>query len=115
MFTIIGYCRKSRSVAASAMGCFQCFCLGTFLLPSVSAHAGLFSSSKKPAQLVIQPPAIELHGAKDIQGLLVTAVMPDGSQIDVTDSARFSSKQPKIVSISTNGLCRPVSDGTDFW
>jgi hypothetical protein len=112
MFTIIGYCRKSRSVAASAMGCFQCFCLGTFLLQSVSAHAGLFSSSKKPAQLVIQPPAIELHGAKDIQGLLVTAVMPDGSQIDVTDSARFSSKQPKIVSISTNGLCRPVSDGT---
>src|SRR5437762_7455936 len=43
--------------------------------------------------------------------MLVTAVMADGSQIDVTDSARYSSKQPKVVSVSTNGICRPLADG----
>src|ERR1043166_8239515 len=39
------------------------------------------------------------------------AFMADGSSVDATGSARFSSKQPKIVSVSREGICEPVSDG----
>src|ERR1043166_2047793 len=39
------------------------------------------------------------------------AFMADGSSVDATGSARFSSKQPKIVSVSREGICQPVSDG----
>ena len=60
---------------------------------------------------MVQPSTLDLRGAKDEHGLLVTAVLTDGSQIDVTDLARFNSKQPNIVSVSTNGICRPVADG----
>jgi len=72
----------------------------------------MFSSSKKPAKLLVYPSAIELRGARDEHRLFVTAVMSGGSQIDVSDSAHFLSKQPKIVSVSTNGVCRPIADGT---
>src|SRR5712675_221673 len=85
--------------------------LSFLILAPLVAEAGLFSSSKKPARLIIQPSSIDLNGAKDQQGLLVTGVMQDGTEADVTESAHFKSKQPGIVSVSTNGICRPVSDG----
>ncbi len=65
----------------------------------------------RATRLIVQPAALELRGADDEQGLLVTAVASDGRQMDVTDKARFTSKQPKQATISAGGACRPVSDG----
>src|SRR5436190_8893808 len=82
-----------------------------WVVSGLSLHAGIFTSTKKPDHLILFPSQVELNGANEEHGLLVTAVMPDGSSLDVTDSARFTSKRPKVVSVSTNGICRPVSDG----
>lgn len=109
MFTKSGYRQNRRFAAAFQFGRI-CAVFLPFAL-ALSVDAAIFSSAKKPTHLVIQPSAIELQGARDEHALLVTAVMPDGIRLDVTDSARFTSKQPKIVSVTTNGLCRPVSDG----
>src|SRR4051812_25900230 len=82
-----------------------------WVLSGLSLHAGIFTSAKKPDHLVLSPAQVELNGASEEHGLLVTAVMSDGSSLDVTDSARFTSKRPKVVSVSTNGICRPISGG----
>src|SRR4051812_45496993 len=112
MFGIIGHCRNSASADASLLRRLFCVLIVLLCLGAVSANAGLFSPSKKPSKLLVFPPTMELRGAGDVHGLLVTAVMADGSQMDVTDSARFISKQPNLVAVTTNGLCRPVADGT---
>lgn len=62
--------------------------------------------------LVVQPSAMELRGAADEHGIIVTALRSDGSTFDATAQARFSSKQPKLVAVATNGVCRPLADGT---
>src|SRR5437868_5562630 len=104
MFGIIGNCRNSSSADASVVRRFFCSLMALFWLAAIPASAGLFSPSKKPSKLLVFPPTIELRGAGDEHCLLVTAVMPDGSQLDVTDSARFISKQPTLVAVTTNGL-----------
>src|SRR3954471_10452851 len=110
MFARLGHWRNSSSTNASRVG----RCLGiaalTLLIAAPFANAGLFST--KPSKLLVYPPTIELRGAGDEHRVLVTAVIVDGTQLDVTDSARFLSKQPKIVSVSTNGVCRPIGDGS---
>ena len=70
------------------------------------------AESFKPVKLIVQPAALELRGAQSDHGLLVTAVASDGRLLDVTAQAKFASQQPGIVTISTNGVCRAVSDGT---
>ncbi len=54
---------------------------------------------------------MELRGAADEHGIIVTAFRSDGSTFDATAQAGFSSKQPKLVAVATNGVCRPVADG----
>jgi hypothetical protein len=68
-------------------------------------------AAPKVTKLVVQPSAIELRGAADEQGIIVTALRSDGSTFDATHGARFTSKQAKLVAISTNGVCRPLADG----
>jgi hypothetical protein len=72
--------------------------------------AGLHAAPKV-TKLVVQPSAIELRGAADEHGILVTAFRSDGSIFDATAQAKFSSKQPKLVAVASNGVCRPLADG----
>src|SRR5580765_3047831 len=83
--------------------CFVIACLAF-------ASFGLAAPSR-PARLVVQPSSLDLRGGEVEHGLLVTAVSADGSTRDVTAQSRFTSKQPKVVSISTNGVCRALTDG----
>src|SRR5438445_7128894 len=112
MFKIAGRSRKRPLAVALVIRRLFCVSLASLIAPAVPVHAGLFTSAKKPTRLIVQPTSIELRDAKDEHGLLVTAVMPDGTQLDVTGVAQYKSAQPKIVSVSTNGLCRPIAEGT---
>ncbi len=78
------------------------------LFPMVEVQAAF---GNRPAKLIVQPSAIQLTGAQAEHGLLVTAVAADGRTMDVTPLSRFTSKQPKIVSVSTNGVCQALADG----
>ena len=66
----------------------------------------------KPRRLLVQPASLELRGPGDEHGLLVTAVTGDGRTVDVTDQARFASKTPETVTVSSNGVCRALADGS---
>ncbi len=61
--------------------------------------------------LTILPARAQLTNADDRQKLLVTAHFADGAQRDVSDQARFESKTPKIVQVSTEGVATPRGDG----
>ena len=65
----------------------------------------------KAAKLIVQPSVIELRGAQSDHGFIVTAVTADGSMFDVTARSKFSSKQPKVISVSTNAICHALADG----
>ncbi len=62
-------------------------------------------------KLIVEPPSIELRHAGDEHGLLVTAVQVDGSLQDVTAQAKFKTKQPKLIRVTTSGVCSPIADG----
>lgn len=65
----------------------------------------------KITRLIVQPSAIELSSAEAEHGLLVTAVGADGQLSDVTRWSQFSTKSPKVIAVSTNGICRALADG----
>lgn len=67
-------------------------------------------SSPKILRLVAEPPAVELRGAGDDHGFLVTAEADDGRWIDVTREATVSSADPKIVAVENSRLVA-VADG----
>lgn len=68
-------------------------------------------SAPQVSRLVVQPAIIELRGSSDEHGILVTAVRDDNSEFDATMQAKFTSNQPKIAAVTTNGVCRPVANG----
>ena len=70
-----------------------------------------FAAVPRVSKLVVTPSDMELRGADDEHGLIVTAVTTDGATIDVTSQARFTSKQPQVATVSANGICRPETDG----
>lgn len=65
----------------------------------------------KPVRLTVQPSEIILNGSDDLHGILVTAITAEGNTYDVTARSQFTSKAPKVVDVSTNGLCQLLTDG----
>jgi hypothetical protein len=61
------------------------------------------------ARLRANPPAVELTGARDRQGLVVQAEFTDGSTRDVTAAAEMTFDRP--IATVTNGFVAPVADG----
>lgn len=80
---------------------------GIFLLAMTLAGHG----AARVAKIVVQPEALELLGAGDEHGIIVTAIRRDGSSFDATAQAKFSIKNTSIATVTTNGLCRPVAKG----
>jgi hypothetical protein len=64
-----------------------------------------------PARLVVHPAAIDLVGLAARHRILVTAVAADGSQVDATAQARFTSSAAEVVAVSAAGECQPLADG----
>jgi hypothetical protein len=71
----------------------------------------LWAAPPKISKLLVQPASIELRGADDEHGIIVTAITASGDSLDVTKQARFTSPQAKIVTVSETGGCRAQSDG----
>lgn len=69
-----------------------------------------------PSSLNISPPGSTILTAiGDTQQLAVTAIFADGSSLDVTSSSsgiNYSSTNPAIVSVSSDGLVTAVSSGS---
>lgn len=89
------------------------FAVVPFLLAVGVAGVSLTHAAvpSKITRLVVQPSVMELSGAEAEHGLLVTAVGADGQLSDVTGWSQFSSKSPKVIAVSTNGICRALADG----
>jgi hypothetical protein len=82
--------------------------LGTVVLLLLSAAV---QAAPRVSRVIVQPAAVELRGAGDEHGLVVTAVRSDDSVFDVTGRAKFISKEPRVLTVTSNGICRPVADG----
>jgi hypothetical protein len=77
----------------------------TALLASVG-HA----AEPEPVRILLAPPAVDLTGARDRQGLIVQAEFADGSNRDVTAAAEMTFDRP--VATVSNGFVAPAADGT---
>ena len=60
--------------------------------------------------LQVLPTTIELRGADDTHGLLVSLDGPDHSE-DVTRQTQFISTDAKVLTVESNGVVHPVGDG----
>ena len=89
------------------------FAVVAFLLAVGVAGVNLTHAAvpSKIIRLIVQPAAVEISGAEAEHGLLVTAVGADGQLSDVTRLSQFSSQSPKVIAVSTNGICRALADG----
>jgi hypothetical protein len=79
-----------------------------------AAVAGLLFSAwpvLAGGSLQVLPATIELRGADDAHGLLVSLTGSDRAE-DVTRRSTFLSTDAKILTVDTNGVVRPVGDGS---
>jgi hypothetical protein len=59
----------------------------------------------------LHPASLELRGPQARHHVLVTAEAANGSRTDVTVRARFTSRNPKVVTVSAGGDCTARKDG----
>jgi hypothetical protein len=84
----------------------------TLLYGDISIGPPQLSAAESPVkQIIVQPAALELRGIRSQQGLLVTAISPDGRQRDVTREAVYTVRQPELLQIEPTGQCIPLGDG----
>jgi hypothetical protein len=74
---------------------------------ATASHAP--AAEPAPVRIHVTPPAIELSGARDRQGVIVQAEFADGSTRDVTAAAEMTFDKP--VATVTNGFVAPAADG----
>ncbi len=96
--------RLSRSLCLASS-------LAMFLSSPVHAF-WIFGSSDKPANLIVQPNALELRGANPEHGLLVTAVATDG-RTEITVSYKGVSQKIPIHLADTTAI-QPLSFRQDI-
>jgi hypothetical protein len=63
------------------------------------------------ARIEIAPAAVRLIGPGKTQRLVVTAILADGAQRDVTDQAMFTATDPKHVKVTKEGEVSAQADG----
>lgn len=81
-------------------------------LASLFVCAGSAVRADTPVkELVVDPPTVHLAGPKAGHSLLVHGKTADGNLIDLTGNARFQSQNPRIASVSKNGMIRAHGDG----
>lgn len=67
--------------------------------------------SSPVVSLQVAPPNPILDGPRFRQQLTVTGVRKDGTLVDLTEKAVYSSKTPKVAIVTPAGVVFPVSDG----
>jgi hypothetical protein len=106
------FVRAQPSIGSSNIVAKAAIQIGASALAALLWLWGVADAAPRVSRLVVQPAEIGLRHAGDEHGILVTALAADDSKLDVTAQAKFVSRQPGIVSVTTNGVCRPVADGT---
>jgi hypothetical protein len=72
----------------------------------------LAGSVQAQTRLVVLPAHLELANTDDRHRLLVSATAADGSIIDVTSLAQFTSEKPNIAEVSGKGECKGMNAGS---
>jgi hypothetical protein len=99
--------RKGVAVSQGSLPC----ALGLGFALVVFLRLTLFLNGEAATpDLLVYPSRVSLQGADDRRGILVS--LPGEWETDVTSAATLSSRNPKVVEVGTNGICRPVADGT---
>ena len=83
--------------------------LALCVMLAVSANTA-FADDAAPASITVSPADVHLSSARDIQRLLVQAVMPNGLTYDVTEKAEISIDDESIIRRDGSTFL-PVADG----
>lgn len=86
------------------------------LLAAIWIIAGIQSASiAQPTQAIasisVEPASIELRQHRHLHSLQVLATTGDGFSLDLRQQAKFTSADPKIVTVDERGWVRPVASG----
>jgi hypothetical protein len=84
--------------------------LAVLILPGLAAAQEKLPDGAKVAKLEARPAAVKLTGPFAYSQILITATLDSGEQVDATRLAKFELVK-QLVSISPNGLVRPITDG----
>jgi len=105
------------STLRPALQAFWRSCARMAVLAVLSLAGLALADDTVGSRLWVQPNRMELRGADDVHGILVSA--PAGSRSgltnlfrDVTQEAHFSSTDERILTVTSNGLVHAVGDGT---
>ncbi len=100
----------------------QCAAATARPAPATPKKAATRTAGTMPARPAAIPPAPVislsvlkpnvLDGPRSRAQLLVTGVRSDGTVVDLTDAAVYTSKAPSVVAVSADGVARPTGDGT---
>jgi len=88
--------------------------LSLFAIASVlfSAHFESARADELPiGSAVADPPSLTLTGPSSRHSLLIHGKKSDGQLFDLTRVAKFTTQNPALASVSTNGVVRGVADG----
>jgi len=89
-----------------------CAAASAIVAASVAVHCEVADAGRPAiAELTASPRDIRLDGPQSRATLLVDGRTGDGRFIDLTRSATFRSRDPKIAAVSGNGIVRGVGDG----
>ncbi|WP_435005270.1 DUF1553 domain-containing protein [Tundrisphaera lichenicola] len=79
------------------------------------AILGLIVLEASPAPLVsldVQPSRVSLQGPDGLVQLIISGRAADGRTSDLTATARYTTRDPQILSVDPDGLIRPLKDGS---
>ena len=96
------------------LGCFGCVVvLWLFGSQAVAAEAAKAGAGTTPqiVRLKVFPESLELGSLDRQHGLLVTAILQDGSEVDISDICGFTSNRPEIADVSKTGGIEAKADG----
>jgi hypothetical protein len=83
-----------------------CATIVVILVGSMSVRA-----QEPMAELIVNPPNVQLRGPGATYSLLITGKTADGRLVDLTHDATYQSSQPNIAKVTTRGVLRAVTDG----
>src|SRR5438067_8968081 len=73
--------------------------------------ASLPAADQAILEITADPPSVVLSGPSALSTVLVHGKTEEGRLVDLSRAAGFRSRAPRVFSVSTSGLVRPVSDG----
>lgn len=77
----------------------------------VPAAPAALPRAEEIAHLAVYPPSVKLRGLDDAVQMIVTAVLKDGAEVDVTGDSQISSTLGAGLKFSTTGRVAPLANG----